>query len=41
MVSKYEHLMLTGAFPDKANPYIHFKDEALVQFYVPVVKILL
>ena len=38
---KYGHLMLTGAFPDKVTPYIDFKDEAVVQYYVPVVKILL
>ena len=41
IMSKYGHLMLPGAFPDKITPYIDFKDEALVQCYVPVVKILL
>ena len=41
MMSKYEYLMLTGAFPDKVTPYIDFKDEAVVQCDVPVVKILL
>ena len=41
IMSKYGHLMLPGAFPDKVTPYIDFKDEALVQCYVPVVKILL
>ena len=41
MVSKYEHLMLPGAFPDKITLVIDFIDEAVVQFNVPVVKILL
>ena len=30
-----------GAFPDKVTPDIHFIDEAVVQYYVPVVKIIL
>ena len=38
---KYGHLMLPRAFPDKFNPDIDFIDEAAVQCYVPVVKILL
>ena len=32
---KYEHLMLTRAFPDKVTPYIDFKDETVVQCDVP------
>ena len=41
MVSKYGHLMLPGTFTDKVIPDIDFTDEAVVQFDVPVVKILL
>ena len=41
MLPKYGHLMLKGAFPDKVNPDIDFVDEAVVQCYVSVVKILL
>ena len=43
MVSKYEYLMLPGAFPDIHNviPDIAFTDKVIVQYYVPVVKILL
>ena len=43
MVSKYEYLLLPGAFPDihKVTPDIDFTDEVIVQYYVPVVKILL
>ena len=41
MVSKYRHLLLPGAFPDKATPDIDFIDEAVVQCFVPAVKILL
>ena len=41
MVYKYGHLMLPGAFPDNATSNIAFKDEAVVQCDVPVVKILL
>ena len=41
MVYKYGHLMLPGAFPDNATSNIAFKDEAVVQYDVPVVKILL
>ena len=45
MVSKYEYLMLPGAFPDKVTPYIDFTDESVVQSdntcKVPVVKMLL
>ena len=40
MVLKYGYLMLTGAFPDKVTPYIDTKDEAVVQYDVPVVKLL-
>ena len=40
-MSKYGHLMLPGAFPDKVTLYIDFKDQAVVQCDVPVVKILL
>ena len=35
-MSKYKHLMLTGAFPDKGTPYIDFKDELVVHSDVPV-----
>ena len=38
---KYGHLMLPGTFPHKVTPDIDFIDEAVVQCYVPVVKILL
>ena len=41
MVSKYWHLMLHGGFPDKVIPNIDFTDEAVLQCYVLVVKILL
>ena len=41
MLSKYGHMMLLGAFPDKATIDIGFTDEAVVQWDVPVVKILL
>ena len=41
MVSKYDHLMPPGAFPDKVTHDIDFTDEAVVQCDVPVVKILL
>ena len=34
-------LMLLGAFPDKVNPNIDFKDKAVVHCDVPVLKILL
>ena len=33
--------MLPGVFPDKVAPDIDLIDEAVVQCYVPVVKILL
>ena len=40
-MSKYGHLMLPGAFPDKFTPNIDFIDKAVVQCYDnPVVKIL-
>ena len=38
---KYGHLMLPGAFSDKATIDIDFTDEAVVQCDIPVVKILL
>ena len=41
MVSKYEHLMLPGVFPDKVTTDIDFTDEAIVQSDVLVVKVLL
>ena len=31
MVSKYEHLILPGAFPNKVTPDIGFTDEEIVQ----------
>ena len=37
---KYEHLMLLGAFLNKMTFAIDFTDEAVVQYDVPVVKIL-
>ena len=40
MVSKYGYLMLPGAFLDKVFPDFDFTDEVVVQYYVPVVKIL-
>ena len=40
-MSRYRHLMLRGAFPDKFTPDIDFIDESVVQCSdVPVVKIL-
>ena len=39
-MSKYGHLMLPEAFPDKATPATDFTDKAVVQYDVPVVKIL-
>ena len=33
--------MLPGAFPDKGNPDIDFIDETVVQYDLPVVKVLL
>ena len=36
----YGHLMLTGVFPDKETLHIDFRDKAVVQYGVPVVKIL-
>ena len=41
MVSKYEHLMLPGVFPDQVTPDIDFTDEVVGQCEVPVVKVLL
>ena len=41
MLSKYGHLMLPEAFPDKVTPVIDFIGEAVVQRNVPVVKILM
>ena len=40
VLSKYEHLMLPGAFPDKVTPFIDTIGKAVVQCYVPVVKML-
>ena len=40
LMSKYRYLMLLGAFPDKVTPDIDFIDEAVVQCYVLVVRIL-
>ena len=40
MVSKYGHLIIPRAFPDKATSDIDFTDEVVVQCHVPVVKIL-
>ena len=41
-MSKYGHLMLAEAVPDKVTRDIDFIDEAVVQCYdVPVLKILL
>ena len=40
-LSKYGHLILKGAFPDKVTPDIDFLDEAVVQCCVSVVKKLL
>ena len=40
MFSKYGHLMLPGAFPDKVTSDIDFADEAVVECYVSVIKIL-
>ena len=41
MVSKYGHLILPGAFPDKGTPEIDFtdKDKAVVHCDVPVIKL--
>ena len=39
--SKYGYLILPGVFPDEFTPDIDLIDEAVVQCYVPVVKILL
>ena len=41
MVSKYEHLMLPGVFPDQVTPYIDFTVDVVGQCEVPVVKVLL
>ena len=41
MELKYGYLMLPGAFPVKVIPDIDFKDEAVVQCFVPIVKILM
>ena len=41
IVSECGLLMLPGAFPDKVNPNIDFKDKAVVHCDVPVLKILL
>ena len=41
MVSKYVHLMLQRAFPDKVSPGIDFTGGVVVECDVPIVKILL
>ena len=41
LVSKYGHLMLPEAYPDKATPDIDFTDETVVQCDLPLVKRLL
>ena len=40
-MSKYVHLMLQRAFPDKLTPDIDFRDGIVVECNVPVVKIVL
>ena len=40
-MSKYGHLMLLGAFPEKIARDLNFTDEAVVQFDVVVIKMLL
>ena len=37
----FSNMPWPGAFPEKVTPDINFIDEAVVQCYVPVVKILL
>ena len=41
MVSKYVHLMLQRAFPDKGSLVIDFTDGVVAKCDVPIVKILL
>ena len=41
MVSKYGHLMTSGAFPEKVPTDTNFTDGAVLQCDVPVVKIIL
>ena len=41
MASKCEYLMLPGAFPDKVTPDIGFTEEAIVQWELPIVKVVL
>ena len=38
MVSKFEHLMLPGVFPDKTTPVIDFADKTVVQCDIQVIK---
>ena len=38
MVSKFEHLMLPGVFPDKTTPVIDFADKTVVQYDIQVIK---
>ena len=40
VVSKYDHLILPGAFPDKFTPAIDFADKAVVQCDAPLAKLL-
>ena len=37
-MSKHEHLMIPGVFPDNFTPGIGFTDEAVTQCNVPVVE---
>ena len=41
MLSKYERLMLPGAFPDNAAPDIVFTGKSVVQCDVPIIKTVL
>ena len=41
MTLKYGYLVQPGTFPHKVTPDIDFTNEAVVQFYVQVVQILL
>ena len=38
IMSKYEHLMIPGVFPDNVIPDIDFTDEAVTLCNVPVVE---
>ena len=41
MAAKYVHLMLSGASPDTVTLDIDFTDEAVVQYDIPVRKLIL